>query len=133
MGNMKKAYGIGLYGNDKKVLDGTWRKMFDDEAEGPTDGVEGPPGAMFEHDEGDVVHDIADGDGAVYGGRGKEGTAEGGTKKKTKEQDTEGDHNGETIGSTKAKGKTTKAGHKREASQGTLDGMVTRTRKKMKA
>ncbi len=35
---MKKAYKIGLYGNDAKVIDGTWRKLFDGDAEGPTEG-----------------------------------------------------------------------------------------------
>jgi cryptochrome len=27
---MKKAYSIGLYGNDEKVLNGTWKQLFDD-------------------------------------------------------------------------------------------------------
>ena len=35
---MKNAYNIGLYGNDPKVLDGTWRKLFEDGAEGDTMG-----------------------------------------------------------------------------------------------
>ncbi len=35
---MKKAYKVGLYGDDPKVIDGTWRKLFDDDAEGPTEG-----------------------------------------------------------------------------------------------
>ena len=35
---MKNAYHIGLYGNDPKVLDGTWRKLFEDNAEGDTAG-----------------------------------------------------------------------------------------------
>jgi len=35
---MKKAYQVGLYGNDQKVIDGTWRELFDDEREGPTEG-----------------------------------------------------------------------------------------------
>ncbi|PMD36471.1 Cryptochrome/photolyase FAD-binding domain-containing protein [Hyaloscypha variabilis F] len=35
---MKKAYKIGLYGNDAKVIDGTWRKLFEGDAEGPTEG-----------------------------------------------------------------------------------------------
>jgi cryptochrome len=33
---MKKAYAVGLHGSDPKVLDGTWRELFDDGAEGPT-------------------------------------------------------------------------------------------------
>ncbi|KAF2455763.1 FAD binding domain of DNA photolyase-domain-containing protein, partial [Lineolata rhizophorae] len=35
---MKKAYRVGLFGNDERVLDGSWRRLFDDEAEGPTEG-----------------------------------------------------------------------------------------------
>jgi cryptochrome len=35
---MKKAYKVGLYGDDPKVIDGTWRKLFDDDTEGPTEG-----------------------------------------------------------------------------------------------
>lgn len=35
---MKKAYQVGLYGNDPRVLDGTWRGLFPDDAEGPTEG-----------------------------------------------------------------------------------------------
>jgi cryptochrome len=49
---MKKAYEVGLYGDDPKVLDGSWRGLFPDEAEGPTEGRSGPPGAMNEdHDD----------------------------------------------------------------------------------
>jgi cryptochrome len=35
---MKKAYKVGLYGDDPKVIDGTWRKLFDDAGEGRTEG-----------------------------------------------------------------------------------------------
>ena len=35
---MKSAYQTHLYGNDPKVLDGTWKQLFDDGAEGPTEG-----------------------------------------------------------------------------------------------
>jgi cryptochrome len=35
---MKNAYHVGLYGNSKEVLDGTWPKLFEDDAEGPTHG-----------------------------------------------------------------------------------------------
>lgn len=44
---MKKAYDIGLRGDDPKVLDGSWRKLFDDHAEGPTKGTKGAMGAML--------------------------------------------------------------------------------------
>ncbi|KAL9011763.1 MAG: hypothetical protein Q9173_003427 [Seirophora scorigena] len=39
---MKNAYRVGLYGNDPRVKDGTWRELFDDNAEGPTEGKKGP-------------------------------------------------------------------------------------------
>jgi deoxyribodipyrimidine photolyase len=99
---MKNAYHVGLYGNDPKVLDGTWRKLFEDDAEGPTEGSKGPPGAMVEHEDVD-----------------------GGEEVKV-----------EPMSPAKAKKVSAKSekkaapGHKREASQGTLDGMV--TRKKVK-
>ncbi|KAF9261148.1 Cryptochrome/photolyase FAD-binding domain-containing protein [Marasmius fiardii PR-910] len=57
---MKNAYSIGLYGDDPKVLDGSWRKLFDDAAEGPTKGEDGPPGAMTEDaDEEEEEHHTA--------------------------------------------------------------------------
>ncbi|KAJ4304818.1 hypothetical protein N0V90_000346 [Kalmusia sp. IMI 367209] len=98
---MKNAYHIGLYGNDPKVLDGSWRKLFDDNAEGPTEGVDGLPGAMVEHEDADGTEEIH-----------AEHVAPPSPKHVKKE-------------SEKGKG-----GHKREASQGTLDGMVTRKKKK---
>lgn len=36
---IKSAYKIGLYGDDARVRDGTWRALFPDEAEGPTEGA----------------------------------------------------------------------------------------------
>jgi cryptochrome len=97
---MKNAYHIGLYGDNPKVLDGTWRELFPDDAEGPTEGKEGPPGAM-------VAHEDAVGEEDIH--------AEPPLPKTTK---------------TTTKSGTTKAGHKREASQATLDGMITRKKKK---
>jgi len=35
---MKKGYNVGFYGNDPKVINGTWRELFDDDAEGPMEG-----------------------------------------------------------------------------------------------
>ncbi|KAF1834762.1 Cryptochrome/photolyase FAD-binding domain-containing protein [Decorospora gaudefroyi] len=99
---MKNAYHVGLYGNSPQVLDGSWRRLFDDQAEGPTGGTEGPAGAMVEHEDNE--------------GHGKaRPVAEGPSPKHTKKM---------------AAGSEKKAGHKREASQGTLDGMVTRKKKK---
>ncbi|KAL8636272.1 MAG: hypothetical protein Q9228_006320, partial [Teloschistes exilis] len=39
---VKNAYHVGLYGNDPRVKDGSWRNLFDDRAEGPTEGTKGP-------------------------------------------------------------------------------------------
>lgn len=39
---MKAAFSIGLYGNDPKVLDGTWKTLFDD-TRGPTGGNKSGP------------------------------------------------------------------------------------------
>ena len=50
---LKSAYHIGLHGNSPRVLDGTWRELFDDDAEGPTEGKNGPPGAMVDDGHGD--------------------------------------------------------------------------------
>ena len=52
---MKNAYHIDLYGNDPKVLDGTWQKLFDNSAEGDTTsrskGDVTKDGAMVKHSE----------------------------------------------------------------------------------
>ena len=48
LGGMKNAYHVGLYGNSPKVLDGTWKELFPDDAEGPTEGKKGGPGGMVE-------------------------------------------------------------------------------------
>lgn len=104
---MKNAYHVGLYGNDPKVLDGTWRKLFDDHAEGPTEGTNGPPGAMVKHEDENAEADGAESDNQDIP------TAPKDSKKR----------NGKT--GTKEKNE-----HKRQASQSTLDSMVTRKKKK---
>ncbi|KAF2717477.1 hypothetical protein K431DRAFT_341343 [Polychaeton citri CBS 116435] len=98
---LKTAYHVGLYGNSPAVIDGTWKKHFDDAAEGPTEGTEGGPGGStgWQDAEG---HEEYDPDGNK-------------TPKLSRE------------GSSKARPKsprTTRAGHKREASQSTLDVLV---------
>jgi len=51
---IKKAYEVRLYGNDPRVLDGSWRALFNDNGEGPTEGMSGPPGAMLgKHTDGE--------------------------------------------------------------------------------
>ncbi|KAF2686110.1 Cryptochrome/photolyase FAD-binding domain-containing protein [Lentithecium fluviatile CBS 122367] len=108
---MKNAYKIGLHGDDPKVLDGSWRELFDDKAAGPTEGSKGPPGAMVEEEDGvGAGCENADGHEEVDHksppnppARKKGASAKSDTKKRT---------------------------HKREASQGTLDGIVTRKKNK---
>lgn len=95
MQGMKSAYHISLYGNSPKVLDGTWRELFDDDAEGPTEGEKGGPGGMLSFEDAD--------------GTSNEHRASTTPKKKTKET---------TDPTPQFKGR----GHKRERSQGTLDG-----------
>ncbi|KAF2477058.1 cryptochrome-2 [Lindgomyces ingoldianus] len=40
---MKNAYSVGLYGDDPRVVDGSWRKLFNNAAEDLTEGNDGPP------------------------------------------------------------------------------------------
>lgn len=103
---MKKAYKIGLYGNDPKVIDGTWRALFDDNAEGPTEGK------TFEDAMGNGA-----GDGAKVKRRPKGGSKEDGAVVE--------DESGakKTGGETKDRDKP---GKKRKEGQGTLDAHVKR-------
>ncbi|KAF2729186.1 Cryptochrome/photolyase FAD-binding domain-containing protein [Polyplosphaeria fusca] len=76
---MKNAYSIRLYGNDPKVLDGSWRKLFDDNAEGPTEGNDGLPGAMVDHEDAtgeEENHEVPPSPKAQKKG-GKEGSKKG--------------------------------------------------------
>jgi hypothetical protein len=86
---MKDAYRIGLFGDDKRVLDGTWRNLFDGDGEGKTE-------SAHAHEEEDV--------------KKKPGPAPFAKKPLAKSEK--------------------KVGHKREASQSTLDGMFTRKEQK---
>jgi cryptochrome len=55
---MKNTYNVRLYGNDPKVLDGTWPKAFSDQVEGPTKGKNVKEQKEYgEMDEGDVTSD----------------------------------------------------------------------------
>lgn len=128
---MKNAYHVGLYGNDPRVLDGTWRKLFKDDAEGPTEGIKGPPGAMVEREDADGHKD----DHAPEPPSPKTSRKGIADNKKLTGNETAISNTGNTSKAghkmePSSTGKTTKAGHKREASQGTLDGIVTRKKKK---
>lgn len=98
---MKSAYDVHLYGNDPKVKDGSWKKLFDDAAEGPTKGKQGGPGGL------DTWEDA---DGA------DEGHA---TPARLLKKE-----------STTMKSPQSPKSHKRERSQGTLDSAVKRTKGK---
>lgn len=86
---MKKAYKVGLYGNDPKVIDGTWRKLFGNDAEVPTEGNTFED-AMGEEaiDDGKIRADDEDGEahnGAVdedeSGAKKEGGESKGGDRK----------------------------------------------------
>jgi cryptochrome len=91
---MKSAYNVGFYGDNPKVLDGTWKQAFDDDAEGPTEGDKGGPGGLGSWE---------DADGAEGESKHDDGPEE-------EEEEEEGGRS------------TTKSrGHKRENSQSKLD------------
>ena len=77
---IKDAYRHNLYGDDKKVLDGSWRALFEDSAEGPTEGKNEKDGANDTHrvkrsdDIGtDMGEDPDEGEDAEIGGESKSG------------------------------------------------------------
>jgi len=109
---LKSAYHIGLHGNSPKVLDGTWRELFDDDAEGPTKGKNGPPGAM--------VGDDGDGDD-------DEPVAKPAAKNKRRREETPENDVAPPSKSPRTRGSVT-PGRKGRTGQATLDGHV----KKMK-
>ena len=110
---MKAAYAAGLYGNDKRVMDGSWKAAFDDAGEGPTEGKEGGPGGLVTFDDADGTEE----NGAHTPPRGVEREAKLVSPAK-----------GKSAGSGVAK--ASPRGHKREASQSTLDGKVGKAKKK---
>ena len=58
MQRMKHAYSVGLYGNDAKVLDGTWNSSFDDDGGGPTRGKKGEPGGLETREDAEETEDV---------------------------------------------------------------------------
>ncbi|CAK4034251.1 Hypothetical predicted protein [Lecanosticta acicola] len=109
---MKQAYHVKMYGDDPRVLDGSWKQAFDDSAEGPTAGEHGGPGGLDTFDDAD-----ADGTEEEGGGGGGEEGRGAGSKKATKQ-------------SPKSPQAASRRGHKREHSQGTLDGAFEKKRAK---
>lgn len=103
---MKSAYGVHLYGDNPKVKDGTWRELFPDSAEGPTEGKNAEDASngdkkvkSEEEASGDMGVDQDEGEAAETGGESKGG-----------------DHEG--VGKSPGKGRKRKG-------QGTLDGHFT--------
>jgi cryptochrome len=108
---MKAAYAVGLKGNDPKVLDGTWRALFDDDASGPTEGKRGPIGATLAGD-----FEISHVDAEDF--------------QKDEMHENDDGPKAEEAGARSKKARSD-AGHKRKAGKGqsTLDGLVKRTKK----
>ncbi|KAK0129786.1 hypothetical protein ONS96_000338 [Cadophora gregata f. sp. sojae] len=105
---MKNAYHVGLYGDHPKVVDGTWRSLFADGAEGPTEGKNFNDAMSGS---GKKIRDVDgdENDGAVA--EDESGAAEKG---------------GESKGGDKGKPEAKRKG----AGQGTLDGHFKRAKKK---
>ena len=99
---MKKAYEVGLHGNSPKVMDGTWKELFDDSGAGPTEGTKGGPGGTSGSGDanGDAQHHAPV------------------TPKK------EAKHHPRSSAIPRAT-----RSHKREASQATLDGVFKKAKK----
>jgi cryptochrome len=95
---MKNAYHVGLYGNDPKVMDGSWKALFDDAAEGPTKGKQGGPGGLDSSEDADGAEEDAS------------------HQKSQPPTPKKGTRSGNTASPRATRG------HKREASQSTLDG-----------
>jgi len=106
---MKSAYHVHLYGDDPKVKDGTWRGLFPDEGEGPTEGKRvgdedaGRGGKRKrikkgEEASGELGVDEDEGEAGEVGGEGRGG---------------DGDFVGEGVGGKKKR---------KGVGQGTLDG-----------
>lgn len=106
---IKTAYHLRLYGNDPKVIDGTWRKLFDDAAEGPTEGGTFGDAMGEEAGDGKKVQDHDDGGETHNGAVGED---ESGAK----------EQGGENNGGDRK-------GAKRKRGQGTLDAHVKRSKK----
>lgn len=107
---MKEAYKVGLYGDHEKVVDGTWRELFADGGEGPTEGK------TFED--------------AMNGG-GEESKVRDGEREDEDDSAVGEDERGaaEKGGYNKG-GDQPKRGPKRKGDQGTLDGIVKREKRK---
>ncbi|KAM6478862.1 putative photolyase class 1 [Trichoderma sp. SZMC 28011] len=86
MAAMKNAYAVGLYGNDDKVLDGSWRTLFPSPDEAEVMGeYESDYGENADNNEDEHDQDGIDGESAGN----KRGAEKNGTESKSKKQKTE--------------------------------------------
>ena len=81
---IKNAYHVNLYGDNAKVKDGTWRDLFSDNAEGPTEGKSAKDATnrnkkvkSGEEASGDMGVDQDEGEAAEVGGETKGGDRQG--------------------------------------------------------
>lgn len=95
---IKNAYRVNLHGDNPKVMDGTWRELFSDDAEGPTEGktardaedggkriesAEGKTDMGVDQDEREAAEVGGEKKGGDHvGGRGGKGSPAKGTKRK---------------------------------------------------
>lgn len=110
MDGMKRAYSVGLYGDNPKVLDGSWRQLFNESDEGVDTRDVDPKGGK--EADGAVEEDASG--AAEEGGENKGGDGE--------------ELNGNDV-SGKGAGTKRKTAPKAKG-QGTLDGLVKRTKMK---
>ncbi|KAG9241661.1 cryptochrome-2 [Calycina marina] len=104
---MKTAYKVNLYGNDSKAIDGTWKTLFADSAEGPTERNSFKDAMKQDGDEDNIQQDDT--------GKGHEAVKEKGEEA----AETDGDNKRGDIG-----------GSKRKRALGcTLDGFVRKSKK----
>jgi cryptochrome len=130
---VKNAYRVGLHGDDESVRNGSWRELFPDDAEGPTEGTGGVTKGK--------VREI---DGGVGGSEGKESLDNVGEEEKVKEGakggregkgrdlgvDEDEDEARELGGETKGGDHISRSPGKRKRKQATLDGVVERGAKR---
>ena len=101
---LKSAYRINLYGDNPRVKDGTWRELFPDSAEGPT--------------EGKSARDAVTGEGTGKTTRPKTGGEASGDVGVDEDEGEAAEVGGETRGGDRA---GTGSGPRKRKGQGTLD------------
>ena len=112
---MKAAYGAKLYGDNSKVLNGTWRELFADDGEGPTEGKRDA--------------EAPNGDSNGKNNRIKKGEEASGEMGADEDEGEAAEVGGETKGGGTAPAKSP---GKRKRGQGTLDAHVEKKPKKAK-